>query len=283
MGEKIQNSAVPCLKGVFPFRLGTTSYIIPADILPNVRYLADKVDDVQLILFESEESSNLPSPAVISELAAIGDAQALTYTVHFPLDLFLGSRDESVRTSSVDTCRRIIDLCAPLRPQTYALHFSADDPDDRSSVPSEDMPGWCDAHSRSLGALVSEVSSPRQLCVETLAYPFSLLDSIIETHDAGVCLDIGHLLRWGHDVRNHLEQYALRTHLMHIHGVKDGADHRELGCLDGELLDAVVTSMVPSEGECRVLTLEVFCEDDFNRSVQHLATRMVASEVMREV
>ena len=41
-----------------PFRLGTTSYIIPADILPNVRYLADKVDDIELVLFEADDYSN---------------------------------------------------------------------------------------------------------------------------------------------------------------------------------------------------------------------------------
>jgi hypothetical protein len=31
---------------LYPFRLGTTSYIIPADILPNAQYLADKVQDI---------------------------------------------------------------------------------------------------------------------------------------------------------------------------------------------------------------------------------------------
>ena len=29
-----------------PFRLGTTSYILPADILPNVEYLAGRVEDI---------------------------------------------------------------------------------------------------------------------------------------------------------------------------------------------------------------------------------------------
>ena len=43
------------------FRIGTTSYVIPDDILPNVEYLASRVDDVQLVLFETDEyGSNLP-------------------------------------------------------------------------------------------------------------------------------------------------------------------------------------------------------------------------------
>lgn len=36
------------LKGIFPFRLGTTSFIIPDDILPNVEFLSDKVDDIEI-------------------------------------------------------------------------------------------------------------------------------------------------------------------------------------------------------------------------------------------
>ena len=56
----------------FPFRLGTTSYIIPDDILPNARYLAGKVRDIELILFEVDDGpNNLPTPEVIDELAGL--------------------------------------------------------------------------------------------------------------------------------------------------------------------------------------------------------------------
>ena len=40
------------------FRLGTTSYIIPDEILPNVRFLAGKVQDVELVLFEVDDGQN---------------------------------------------------------------------------------------------------------------------------------------------------------------------------------------------------------------------------------
>jgi len=261
------------LKGHYPFRLGTTSYIIPDDILPNVRFLADRVDDVQLVLFESADASNLPSQSTIRELAAIAGDTDLTYTVHFPLDVFLGSRDEQVRLAAVDTCRRIVELCRPLDPQTYALHFSGDDPDDRGRVPSPDMPGWLDALGRSLGALVAEVEQSRRICVETLAYPYSLIEDVVLAHDAGVCLDVGHLLRWGHDVPTHLERYADRAHLMHVHGVKNGEDHRSLADLDPALLDAAFSVMTPKHGEYRALTVEVFNQRDFETSMELLNRR----------
>ena len=75
-----------------PFRLGTSSYIIPADILPNAHYLAGKVRDIELILFEvDDEQNNLPSPEVIDELINLAALYDLTYTVHLPLDLKLGA------------------------------------------------------------------------------------------------------------------------------------------------------------------------------------------------
>ncbi|NTW10257.1 MAG: sugar phosphate isomerase/epimerase, partial [Chlorobiaceae bacterium] len=55
----------------FPFRFGTTSYIIPADIIPNVKFLKEKVDDIELVLFESDEYSNLPSEENIAELVSL--------------------------------------------------------------------------------------------------------------------------------------------------------------------------------------------------------------------
>ena len=93
----------------FPFRLGTTSYIIPDDILPNARYLADKVRDIELVLFEVDDgSNNLPPPHVIDELAELARQYDMTYTVHLPLDLKLGD-DSSDRDISVIKAKRVID------------------------------------------------------------------------------------------------------------------------------------------------------------------------------
>ena len=41
----------------YPFRLGTTSYIIPNDILPNARYLANKVRDFDFLNFPRSRTS----------------------------------------------------------------------------------------------------------------------------------------------------------------------------------------------------------------------------------
>src|SRR5688572_29867355 len=106
-----------------PFRLGTTSYIIPDDILPNARYLAGKVQDIELILFEVDDGpNNLPSLDVIDELSKIAQDHDLTYTVHLPLDLKLGD-DGSNRDQSLIKAKRVIDCTCGLDPWAYVLHL----------------------------------------------------------------------------------------------------------------------------------------------------------------
>src|SRR5436190_19543306 len=107
----------------YPFRLGTTSYIIPDDILPNARYLADKVSDIELILFEVDDGpNNLPSLEVIDELSQIARQHDLTYTVHLPLDLKLGE-DGSEQDQSLVKAKHVIDCTRGLDPWAYVLHL----------------------------------------------------------------------------------------------------------------------------------------------------------------
>jgi sugar phosphate isomerase/epimerase len=112
------------LKNRFPFRLGTTSYIIPGELLPNVNFLADKVDDIELVLFESDEITNLPDAATVKALKEAADRFDLTYTVHLPLDTWMGHPEASVRQQSVDKCLRVIERTAPLSPFAYIIHFN---------------------------------------------------------------------------------------------------------------------------------------------------------------
>src|SRR5690606_5606110 len=49
-----------------PFRVGATSYVVEDDLLPNARYLAPIVQDMQLVLFDLPGGpSNLPDAATV--------------------------------------------------------------------------------------------------------------------------------------------------------------------------------------------------------------------------
>ena len=82
------------------YRLGSTSYVWPADLVPNVRRLGPLVDDVELVLFDLEDRSNLPDKATVVELQALARAHDLTYTVHLPLDLNPACPASLLRTQS---------------------------------------------------------------------------------------------------------------------------------------------------------------------------------------
>src|SRR5215207_9407881 len=132
----------------YPFRLGTTSYIIPVDILPNARYLAGKVRDMELILFEVDDGpNNLPSSDVVHELSKIAKDCDMTYTIHLPLDLKLGE-DGSERDQSLVKAKRVIDCTRALDPWAYVLHL--DGKAVRTSIDAELIMRWQDQSVRAL-------------------------------------------------------------------------------------------------------------------------------------
>ena len=258
------------LKGTFPFRLGTTSYILPDEILPNLRYLCPLVDDVELVLFESDEFSNMPSAKDVLEMASIGRKFDLTYTVHLPLDIAFGSADEEERMSSVGKCRRVIERMSSVDPFAWILHLHGDH---RGEMPSEDMERWNGQNRRSLAELLSGGPLPSKICIETLDYDFQHVAGLVEDFNLSVCLDIGHLLMNGRNVQTHLDRGMTRARVFHLHGVNpQGTDHCHLGHLPEGLLEDLAARL-PLKDE-RVLTMEIFGKDDFERSMNVIAERL---------
>ncbi|MDD5475264.1 MAG: cobamide remodeling phosphodiesterase CbiR [Syntrophales bacterium] len=251
------------LKNRFPFRLGTTSYVIPADLQSNVTFLADKVDDIELVLFESDEISNLPDASTLLALRDTADRHNLTYTIHLPLDTWMGHADASVRRQSVEKCMRVIDLTRALNPFAYIVHFHGDS---RGKFPSPEMMRWKDGHRRAVERLV-QVVSPEDLCVETLDYPYSLIDDIVSDYGLSICLDIGHQLLCGAKPFEYLDLYLPRTRVIHIHGVEKKQDHLSLAFLPDGLLAGITNRLGEGAQTTRVLTIEIFDKGAFNESL----------------
>jgi sugar phosphate isomerase/epimerase len=262
-----------CLKGTFPFRLGTTSYIVPADILPNLHHLRDRVDDVELVLFESDEFSNLPLPGDVEAMARLKQEALLTYTVHLPLDIRLGSGEEAERRASVVKCRRVIERMEPVEPFAWILHLHGDR---RGDPPTDDATRWIEQNRQSLIELLERTPNPRTICVETLDYDFERAAGLVEEFDLSVCLDVGHLLVHGRDVAEHLNRWLERARVFHVHGVDaEGQDHANLSCLPDGLLEDLADRLAPlAPDDVRVVTVEVFGEEDYERSMQTVAERL---------
>ncbi|HCU30833.1 MAG TPA: sugar phosphate isomerase/epimerase [Sphaerochaeta sp.] len=252
-------------------RIGTTSYILADDILPNVRYLAPLVDDIELVLFESEGMSNLPSKQVIEELAALAGEHNLSYTVHFPLDIQPGSADPVLRAGCVSSILSIIGLTRSLNPFGYVLHLT---PELHGNVPSLEVERWHDCCAETLQSLLERADVCSEMfCIETLSYPFCYVQDLVERFDLSVTLDIGHVWLMGYDSSEVMDSLLDRTRICHLHGVKDETDHLGLDQGDVGNIEYFLKRLRlqgEQDGVERVLTLEVFSEAQFHASLSLL-------------
>jgi adenosylcobalamin phosphodiesterase len=249
------------LKNRFPFRLGTTSYILPAGYAENVAFLGPLVDDVELLFFESDGVYPLPEPMEIRTLRQLKAEHDLSYTLHLPLDLRPGVGDESLRRRSMDPCRRLVAETTELGPLFWILHVPASDLGQRAEWHFEVM-------ERSIQELEAEGLNRKNLCLETLDYPFEQTAEMAEKHDTSLCIDIGHLLLHNFSVEECLANCMNRCRVVHLHGLREKQDHQEISLLGPDLIQKVINTLVGLAGSETVLTLEVFGHEPFLNSME---------------
>ncbi|MCL5996252.1 MAG: sugar phosphate isomerase/epimerase [Chloroflexi bacterium] len=235
------------------FRLGSTSYVYPDDILPNVQRLAQAgdVDDIELVLFEVDDGpNNLPDDKAVNALIDLANAHQLTYTVHLPLDLRLGANG-TTQHASLLKAERVIKTTLPLAPFAYVFHL------DGSDIA---MPGWVERSLSALERVIAWVPQPELLAVENVeAWDPALLEPILKALPISRTTDIGHLWKMGRDPLTVLDSWLPRTRVIHLHGLGE-RDHKSLSLMSAQQLDPVIDRLRNYYG---VLTLEVFSASDF--------------------
>ena len=197
---------------MYPFRLGATSYIIPDDILPNAHFLADKVQDIELVLFEVDDgpqsTGNLPSPETVAQLAALAAARGLTFTVHLPLDLRLGEDGDESHLSLIKA-KKVIDCTRALNPWAYVLHLDGRDllPSPVGASPTGEggairrvgVEAWQTHSIHALHLVAGWAGGPEKLAVENLEhYPLDFIMPVIDRIPVSRCVDVGHLWAEAH-------------------------------------------------------------------------------------
>ena len=255
--------AVPgrSVKGAYPFRTAATSFVYPADYLPNVRRLAPYFDEIELLFYEAQ---GLPPRAVITELAAIRAAEAVGFNVHLPLDVSISDREPLRRAQAVDALCRACEHAAPLHPSTFTLH-----------IPGPGPAGWEAWHERvrpGVARLAAAVADPARISVETLDYPLEQADDLLAEYGLSVCMDVGHLVLGGRDLAAFAARFAGRIAVIHLHAAGEtGDDH-----LPPDRLPAFAAAQV-----CRLLSayrglvaLEVFSIGRLAASVEWLAAHV---------
>jgi len=153
-------------KGMFPFKICTTSFIYPDHYIPNVRMLGPYMDEIELLLFESQKADSIPSKAVIAELGQMGREFGLSYNVHLPTDIFISDRNSERQKIALETMARTIDRVNPLDPSALILHL----PYCEKSFSDPDVRNWQNRVFQNLSKLISAVQSNKIIAIETLEY-----------------------------------------------------------------------------------------------------------------
>lgn len=246
---------VPDVRARFPFRVGATSFVLHADLATNVTALAPLVDDIEVVVFESDEISPLPDDATLDLMRAATAEHGVSYTIHLPLDVRLASPDGAERERAVAICGRVIRLMNSVEPFGYVAHVMGDD--GRSAR-------------ESLAELVRLAGDSAAICVENLAAPTDDIVSLAADAGASLCFDVGHAVvdGWGRDeCAAWLERHIGSVRVLHVHGIADGKDHRDASLLPEGTLAKVVGALAREAAAQRVLTMEVFSEANYARSV----------------
>ncbi len=282
-----------------PFCLGTTSFIYPGKILPNVRCLGPVFDEIELLVFESlpyQGMDVLPSKEEVTELKLLSRDLDLTYNVHMPVDVSL--TDPAERERATETLARVMVRMEELNPTTHTLHLAMEPElatrlreawakgDRDETVPvSEvlfleervpdldpelglDLADWQEQAMEGLYRFWDRIGHGRAITLETLDYPPQLLDPILDEFSMGMCIDAGHHFFHGFDLEETFAQQGYRVPLVHLHGVASEKgklkDHLGLDRMDPTLGGDWVSLLEQFTG---TVSLECFSLETLNGSL----------------
>jgi sugar phosphate isomerase/epimerase len=253
-------------KGKYPFRLGTTSFIYRDHYVPNVELLGPFIDEVELLLFESDQVESLLSKSVIADLVRLSRELDLSYNIHLPTDVSITDPAAAGQQHAVDTLVRIIELTAPLSPTGCALHL----PFNGNVSNPASIGRWQEIVHRNLEKMLAAGVPGGLLAIETLDYPPEIIRDILSECNVSMCLDVGHLIVHGYGVQSIFDKYAGKIAMIHLHGVDGRRDHLALERLPEKLSTPVFEILRRFSGS---VSLEVFSFDDLERSLNCLEQR----------
>ncbi|MFH1538091.1 MAG: cobamide remodeling phosphodiesterase CbiR [bacterium] len=260
----------PCLA---PFRIGATSYIQHADIETNVRWLSGRTEDIELVIFESEELSAYPSEEEVARLCQFAARGGFTYTVHFPLDVGIANPDPEKREAALNGWIKLSRRVRPLLPAACVVHLPVEEGQtankDWKTLDADSLEVWRERAIAQIERMKDEDVETGIFCFENLDYPIEYLAPVVEATGCGLCIDVGHLLGKGHDLVSTYLKYRDFVRVVHFHWHDGEQDHCALpDPLPDDLRKFLQILM--REQYSGVLTLEVFRESDFVQSMKAL-------------
>jgi sugar phosphate isomerase/epimerase len=252
----------------FPFKIGTTSYILEVaedNLMTNIRFLKDRFDVIQLLFMGREYLQEIMSPSIIRELASLRKESGVSFTVHLPADLDMLNPSEESLHRSIDVIERIIHETGPLSVDGYVLHV------DRFVEGAANA--GTDSGSRQVfrsaidGITFRLGKNAEKIFIENTFYDLTFFKDMLLDGPCKICMDAGHLFFFNQDYDSFVDIFREKIRQIHLHGFREGKDHRAVS----KLRDSSLKKIVKFQEEFHVpLILEVFNLDDLRGSVNHL-------------
>lgn len=252
----------PQARGETAYRLGTTSFILPDAIVPNLDFLSGRVCDVELLFFESGKTS-WPTPAEIAEIKAHRENNNISLTAHLPVDLALFSPEPNAREDARKQLAAIVNHVKAVEPVAWILHLT--EADETTGV----KPGLCAELVMPLIYDLNNIIPKENLCIENLPGDDPVeISNLAAGLGTGFCLDVGHMLKDKRDLTS-IEHMIREAKVIHLHGVDNNKDHKGLQYVDKSLLKKIHQTLdkTSSNQGLKVLTIEVFNEKDLTSSL----------------
>lgn len=186
----------------FAGRLAAPSFVLPAGVAENARFLAGKVDEVGLCFFEAQSCLNYGPQDLPPDLETL----PLRWHVHLPVDLpWPASKSTAAypARAAARLAHAVLGKAAFLQPRCAVLHPPQGSPQVQRRLLAGFAHHWkncCD-----IPLLLENVAHSDITC---------LGQGFLQDHGLGLCLDVGHLLGYGQKnlLVSTLPEQATMTH-----------------------------------------------------------------------
>ncbi|NIM10929.1 MAG: hypothetical protein GTO45_02990 [Candidatus Aminicenantes bacterium] len=208
-------------KNLFPFRVSAPSYLLPTGAIENVTYLMDKVDDIQLLAFDSTAQDPLFKKDTLMTLEYLAKESGVTYSVHMPVKPKLFDHFEK----RLDAACFIIEKLSCLRISTFSVHYDLPDGKKWQGLKQEEKRGIEDTYIKFFNALKGKFPGI-DISLENTETPLSALDRVVSGCGISYCIEIGHLLVQGWDLAE-IESRLEQASVVHLHGWEEREGKRQ--------------------------------------------------------
>ncbi|MFV0422036.1 cobamide remodeling phosphodiesterase CbiR [Oleidesulfovibrio sp.] len=254
--------------------LAAPSWVIPAGVAENCRYLAGRVDEVGLLFFESEACLAYTHQDLPHDLAEL----PLRWHVHLPVDLPWGGQGADI-CSAADDGAAAARICTMLMDKVTFLGAGQN-----AVMGVVHPPAFCSGEYAAIAlqafakVWTQSGRNTRDILLENIKGQ-SLLDlkDVVLGYDMSVCLDTGHLLAYcqhGLLGEPHLMQ---RIRMLHLNAEVDGGKHAPLTVMNDEEQQLCRKVLALAPRDCIVM-MELFKWHEIEASLPLVETWLQESE-----